>query len=74
MSFIKGRLRSLEEAIRGARRCPECGLSSRDPEAQRRIVTTYEEDDEGRLEEALAEVCEECGRPEVIHIRMVYDR
>jgi ribosomal protein S14 len=72
MSFINSRLRRLEETIRGARRCPECGLSAGDPEA-RRIVTTYE-DDENAVEEALAECCEECGRPEVLHLRVVYDR
>jgi hypothetical protein len=73
VSFINSRIRKLEETIRGGSACPECGLSSGDAEA-RRIVTTHEGEDEGRLEEALAEVCEECGRPEVIHIRMVYDR
>jgi hypothetical protein len=73
MSFIGGRLRRLEETIRGVRGCPECGLSARDREA-RRIVTTYEEDDESAVEKALAECCPECGRPEVIHLRLVYDR
>jgi hypothetical protein len=71
MSFIDRRLRKLEERA-GEGRCPECGLSAGDPEA-RRIVTTYE-DDESTVEEALAECCEECGRPEIIHLRLVYDR
>ncbi len=75
MNFFNSRLRKLEERASGAsgRKCPKCGLSAGDPEA-RRIVMTQEDEDSSAVEEALAEVCEECGRPEVIHLRLVYDR
>jgi hypothetical protein len=73
VNFFKSRLRRIEERARAGRKCPECGLAAGEPEA-RRLVFTYPEDDESAVEEALAECCEECGRPEVIHFRMVYDR
>jgi hypothetical protein len=51
MSFIKSRLRRLEEHIRGGR-CQECGLS---PYGPGRIV--YD-----RIPEGAEEVCLVCGR------------
>jgi ribosomal protein S14 len=70
MSFISGRLRRLEEAIRGARRCPECGLP---PAAPGRIVYVGE----GPPGEAFSgnpdERCARCGRWLWTVIEVVYD-
>jgi hypothetical protein len=69
MSFIKGRLRRLEERSRGGP-CPGCGLS---PDEPGRIVLI----DDGRPAEGFpddpAECCERCGRYLWCVIRLVYD-
>ena len=69
MSFIKGRLRRLEEHIRGGC-CQECGLP---PDGPGRIVLI----DDGRPAEGFpddpGERCERCGRPLWCVIRIVYD-
>ena len=72
MNFFKSRLRRLEQRAGGGP-CPQCGLSPGGPDAKR-IVGTYPEDDRSALvEEALAECCDECGLPEVVHLRIVYE-
>ena len=69
MSFIKGRLRRLEEHIRGGC-CQECGLP---PDGPGRIVLI----DDGRPAEGFpddpGERCERCGRPLWCVVRLVYE-
>ena len=64
MSFIKGRLRGLEEHIRGGR-CQECGLRPQD----NGYIVVDDNDPAGHI----PEVCPECGRTAKIHIRVVYE-
>ena len=64
MSFIKGRLRGLEEHIRGGR-CQECGLRPQD----NGYIVVDDNDPAGHI----PEVCPECGRTTKIHIRVVYE-
>jgi ribosomal protein S14 len=70
MSFIKGRLRRLEERSRGGGRCQECGLP---PDGPGYIVLI----DEGRPEESFDgdpdERCGSCGRYVWCVIKVVYD-
>jgi hypothetical protein len=69
MSFIKGRLRRLEERSRGGR-CQECGLP---PDGPGYIVLI----DEKRPEESFGgdpgERCSRCGRYVWCVIKVVYD-
>ena len=64
MSFIKGRLRHLEERSRGGR-CQGCGLRPQD----NGYIVVDDIDPAGHL----PEVCPECGRSTKIHIRVVYE-
>ena len=58
MSFIKSRLGSLEEHIRGGR-CQECGLS---PDGQGYIVLIDEKDPARSFQGDPDERCKRCGR------------
>ena len=64
MSFIKGRLRRLEERSRGDR-CQECGLRPQD----NGYIVVDDNDPAGHI----PEVCPECRRSTKIHIRLVYE-
>jgi hypothetical protein len=64
MSFIKGRLRRLEERTPGGR-CQECGLRPQD----NGYMVVDDNDPAGHI----PEVCPECGRTTKIHIRVVYE-
>ena len=64
MSFIKGRLRRLEERSRGGR-CQECVLRPQD----NGYIVVDDNDPAGHI----PEVCPECGRTTKIHIRVVYE-
>jgi rubrerythrin len=64
MSFIKGRLRRLEEHSRGGR-CQECRLRPQD----NGYIVVDDNDPAGHI----PEVCPECGRTTKIHIRVVYE-
>ena len=68
MSFIKGRLRHLEEHIRGGP-CPECGLPSDGPG---RIVLIDGERPERSFDGDPDERCSRCGRHLWCVIRLVY--
>ena len=69
MSFIKSRLRCLEEHIRGGR-CQECGLS---PDERRKIAVVYEEDPERSFQGDPDERCGSCGRYLWCVLRVVYE-
>ena len=62
MSFIKGRLRRLEERSRGGR-CQECGLP---PDGPGYITID-------QIPEGAEENCPGCGRPLWTVIKIVYD-
>jgi rubrerythrin len=64
MSFIKGRLRRLEERSHGGR-CQECGLRPQD----NGYIVVDDNDPAGHI----PEVCPECGRSTKLHIRVVYE-
>ena len=64
MSFIKNRLKYLEQYSRGGR-CQECGLRPQD----NGYIVVDDNDPAGHL----PEVCPECGRSTKIHIRVVYE-
>ena len=68
MSFIKSRLRSLEEHIRGGR-CQECGLL---PDGQGYIVLIDEERPEESFQDDPDERCKRCGRLLYTVIEVVY--
>lgn len=65
MSFLKGRLRRLEDAVNGGA-CPACGLP---PDGPGYIV--YYEGEE--LPEKADERCPRCGRRRWFVIHVVYD-
>ncbi len=64
MSFIKGRLRRLEEHSRGGR-CQECDLRPQD----NGYIVVDDNDPAGHI----PEVCPECGRITKIHLVVVYE-
>jgi hypothetical protein len=66
MSFIKSRLRRLEQRGRGGR-CEECGLP---PEGPGYIVHS---DSEAGLPDDPGELCPKCGRRLWLVIQVVYD-
>jgi len=69
MSFIRGRLRRLEEqGRRGV--CPECGLP---PDGPGYIVLIDEEAPEKSFQGDPNERCESCGRHKYTMIHLVYD-
>jgi hypothetical protein len=68
LSFIKSRLRSLEEHIRGGR-CQECGLL---PDGQGYIVLIDEEDRERSFQGDPDDRCKRCGRFLYTVIQVVY--
>lgn len=67
MSFIKNRLRRLEEQ---GHRCPDCGLA---PDARREMAVVYEEDHERSFEGDPYERCPLCGRSLYTVLRVVYE-
>ncbi len=69
MSFIKGRLRRLEERSRGGR-CQECGLP---PHGPGRIVLFGEAAPRQTLPDNPEERCGSCGRPLWCVLRVVYE-
>ncbi len=69
MSFIKGRLRGLEERSRGGR-CQECGGG---PHGPGRIVLYGEAAPRQTLLDNPEERCGSCGRPLYCVIRVVYE-
>jgi len=69
MSFIKGRLRRLEERRRGGR-CPECDLP---PHGPGRIVLFGEAAPRQTLPDNPEERCGSCGRPLWCVLRIVYE-
>ena len=69
MSFIKSRLRRLEEHIGGGR-CQECGLP---PHGPGRIVLFGEAAPRQTLPDNPEERCGSCGRPLYCVLRVVYE-
>ena len=69
MSFIKSRLRRIEQRTRGGS-CPECGLP---PDGVRRIVTSDPERPDRWFPDNPHECCPRCGRPLWTIIQIVYD-
>ena len=69
MSFIKGRLRRLEERSRGGR-CQECQLP---PDGPGRIVLYGEAAPRQTLPDNPEECCVSCGRPLWCVIKVVYE-
>ena len=69
MSFIKSRLRRLEEHIGGGR-CQECGLP---PHGPGRIVLFGEAAPRQTLPDNPEERCGSCGRPLWCVLRIVYE-
>jgi hypothetical protein len=69
MSFIKGRLRRLEERSRGGC-CQECGLP---PDGPGRIVLYGEAAPRQTLPDNPEERCGSCGRPLWCVIKVVYE-
>jgi ribosomal protein S14 len=70
MSFIKGRLRRLEERSRGGGRCQECGGG---PHGPGHIVLYGEAAPRQTLPDNPEERCGSCGRPLWCVIEVVYD-
>ena len=69
MSFIKSRLRRIEQRARGGT-CPECGLSG---DSHGRIVISDPERPDRWFPDNPDERCPECGRPLWTIIQIVYD-
>jgi hypothetical protein len=69
LTFVKSRLRRLEEHTRGGR-CQECGLR---PDEPRPPAVIYEEHPEKSFDGDPNERCDRCGRSLWCVLRVVYE-